>query len=529
MVNANSASTFASTNQCDWRPSSRQRTSRTMRIRSGVACIIASVGLAGCLKPATCFELLACSLDDRDAGMHPSDGGDAEAGTSNDIDGDSFATQGTDAAVSSGAATTLIGNDGGSPEVSRPSDAGVFSTMGEGGVGPDAAVDASDNRSGGGLADGGASEPDSAVATCADGYRLVGESCELVPRVQVGGGFYLNGAAGHTCVVARNGDVSCWGDNRAGQCGVADQDAVADEDGEEASRVHLPASAVSVALGAETTCALANDGRVFRLGQPSRGDVQEVTLDGRAVALGAGAGFGCALLEDGGVWCWGANTYGATGQGKANGDTELPGRVSGLDPVSQLAVGDKHVCVLQVEGEVQCWGRGIRGALGADIDALMDESGEVPNQVSLPRPAVKVAAGVAVTCAILDDRSVWCWGVSSANGSSVDSPLPIQIALPDSAVDVAVSGIGCATLASDEVHCWGMPYWDSKAAVPDGNSWRVDLGSDAPTHVSLSPVHMCITLASDRVRCWGTGGWGELGIPSEDVTEAPVTTRIVGY
>lgn len=516
--------TLNTANRGDCPGAARQRTRHGMRIESRVVGVVVALGVSGCLEPATCYELLACSDDNRDAGTQ----------TLNLKDGGSLVTRGFDAAHNSNVVLTSSDDGGASADVSRvPDAASPTSVTPDGGANADFVVDAAGDASDTISLDSGFEEPDSGGGGCAEGYRTAGEGCELAPRVEVGGGFYLNGAAGHTCVIARNGDVRCWGDNRSGQCGDAIEEAVADEPGEDPSIVHLATPAVAIALGPEATCALTNDGRVFEWGGPSKGTVREAVVNAKAVGVGVGSGFKCVLLETGEVWCWGDNSYGATGQGSGSGSTEAPARVGGLEFASQLVVGDQHACVLQASGEVRCWGRGLRGALGVETEALMDQPDEVPNPVFLPGPATKVAAGTAVTCAIVDDGSVWCWGsgaTAGANGTSADSPLPSKIALTDHALDLALSGVGCAILTNHQVQCWGAPYWHLDQAVSIGNSWQVDLGSDWSSHVSLSPIHMCVTLASDRVRCWGQlGAWGELGVPPEAVVEGPVTTRIVGY
>ena len=69
--------------------------------------------------------------------------------------------------------------------------------------------------------------------------------------------------------------------------------------------------------------------------------------------------------------CWGANNEAQLGYGHLSriGDNESPvsaGDVelgTGLEAY-QIAIGDKHTCVLLTDGAVRCWGLNTSGQLG---------------------------------------------------------------------------------------------------------------------------------------------------------------------
>ncbi|MDQ3035456.1 MAG: hypothetical protein M3Y87_23830, partial [Myxococcota bacterium] len=155
-------------------------------------------------------------------------------------------------------------------------------------------------------------------------------------------------------------------------------------------------------------------------------------LEGRRVVqLGLGVWHACALLDDGRVRCWGEGVGGALGRG----DREI-GRapelvaaldhvsalhgVSGLDDVTQLAVGAEHTCALREDGTIACWGANGSGQLG---DGVGDHPGaiceahrtvfdcsDVPVGVVEVDDAVAIAAGASHTCAIRAGGEVACWG-----------------------------------------------------------------------------------------------------------------------
>src|SRR5262249_19331821 len=83
-----------------------------------------------------------------------------------------------------------------------------------------------------------------------------------------------------------------------------------------------------------------------------------------ATMVGVGSNHVCALDDQGVVSCWGRdNGYGQLGDG-----TERihrgPRPVPGLHDAISLAVGFQHACALIRGGEVYCWGENHDGQLG---------------------------------------------------------------------------------------------------------------------------------------------------------------------
>jgi alpha-tubulin suppressor-like RCC1 family protein len=153
----------------------------------------------------------------------------------------------------------------------------------------------------------------------------------LVP-VSIPAARAIGAGAFHTCVVLETGDITCWGQDDAGQVGVP----------------------VDPALG------IRPPGSIVDLG-PGR--------TGRAI--GAGASHSCALLDDFSIKCWGYNIDGELGIGTSSnrGDDEplgadLPPVALGSLPVSRLALGANHTCAIQAAG-VKCWGLNDSGRLGS--------------------------------------------------------------------------------------------------------------------------------------------------------------------
>ncbi|MGB7540252.1 MAG: hypothetical protein WBM17_17050 [Anaerolineales bacterium] len=162
----------------------------------------------------------------------------------------------------------------------------------------------------------------------------------------------------HTCAAMDAGEVRCWGFNETGQLG----------DGTNENR-DIPVAvkgwtgeAVSLAAGWGHTCALAAEGGVKCWGDDGIGQlgnninsissnspVDVFGLMRGVTAITAKGGHACALLVDGSVQCWGDNTYGQLGDGTAV-NRMTPVTVAGLDGgVQAVAAGWNHTCAIIAE------------------------------------------------------------------------------------------------------------------------------------------------------------------------------------
>jgi hypothetical protein len=171
------------------------------------------------------------------------------------------------------------------------------------------------------------------------------------------------GSAGDdfSCLVWRDGAVSCWGNDSFGQLG----------NGLDGSTL-MPTTFVDIAAVARLdsnrfqTCATRFDGlvRCWGLGAdvadtglepapiPGEGVVETVVADDVS----------CALLADGGVRCWGQNYDGAAGVG--HGDpVSVPTSPLGLSGVVDLDAAGANVCAVLETGDLACWGANQHGQI----------------------------------------------------------------------------------------------------------------------------------------------------------------------
>ncbi|HIE72591.1 MAG TPA: RCC1 repeat-containing protein, partial [Planctomycetes bacterium] len=130
----------------------------------------------------------------------------------------------------------------------------------------------------------------------------------------------------HTCALRSNGNVSCFGANNLGQLGMGRNDVQT-----QPQQSLLPEGAVSLSCGQHHTCAKMSNGTLMCWGWNSRGQLGDPTSGnsymvwpvsvhgiGAQRLLALGAEHSCVLQEDGRVWCVGRNDYGQLGNGTSD-------------------------------------------------------------------------------------------------------------------------------------------------------------------------------------------------------------------
>lgn len=119
--------------------------------------------------------------------------------------------------------------------------------------------------------------------------------------------------------------------------------------------------------------------------------------------------------------------------------------------------GYTHSCLISGQGIVRCEGENGRGELSGNT---ISPTGFVV--VPLPGRAIFVTARNYTTCALLEDRSVYCWGENTfaqvtGLSTSASERVPIQVAgLPSTITKIALTEkSGAALTESGELWTWG--------------------------------------------------------------------------
>jgi len=252
----------------------------------------------------------------------------------------------------------------------------------------------------------------------------------------------LAGSSSRTCGIRDDGALACWGNGELGRLadGVPDEPHTTPSPtrARRGSTGEYVADALQVVAGDTHSCLLNRDHQVECWGDNSQGqlgtggDVERTAttqlipnLDG-VEALAAGASHTCAL-RSGEVWCWGANDDAQLGfEGSSPG---VPTQIRNLTGVSSIASGAYHVCALRFDGTLFCWGNNFGDQLGTK--QVPQQAIPTPTRVEI-EPVQSVFAGSTAlhTCAITRSGRAFCWGsnelgeLGRGETTHVSEPLP---------------------------------------------------------------------------------------------------------
>jgi alpha-tubulin suppressor-like RCC1 family protein len=386
----------------------------------------------------------------------------------------------------------------------------------------------------------GASEPVDASASGARDASPIVDDAAGAPGTVATGIAELAAGYFHTCARWNDGLVRCWGDDEFGQLGDGMSSASCTEaDGGVASCRRTPLlvpglpRAVHLAAGGNHTCALAGDGTVWCWGANGEGQVgidtgglvqttavQVPGLTG-VMEVAAGGEHTCARVSDGTVYCWGNNDLGQLGDGTGV-SRATPAPVLWLNAATGLAyqpialsLGRYGTCSRLGDGSAICWGQWWTA----------DPSNTSPHVISTRSIGGLIASiGLALdtTCAVLTDGTTWCTsygGTDPGCGATLQVPnrgrWSWQLAQP--MTSVAVGDGGWCTRARD-----GLVYCDGYSGACCSCAPSQPLGGvTAAAAVATGFAHACALLADQTVECWGDDEFGQLGHGASGDTGVP--------
>ncbi len=337
---------------------------------------------------------------------------------------------------------------------------------------------------------------------------------------------------GHSCGVATDDRVYCWGGNTWGQLG----------DGTTRSRstpvaVQTTLRFRSVSAGGQHTCALTTDDRAYCWGFGVGGQLGDGTTNNRStpVAVGggrrfrqvtAGRGHSCAVTRFDRAFCWGFNSSGQLGDG-TNSNRSTPVAVhGGGNRFRQVSAGGGFTCGVTTRSRAYCWGSNFEGQLGDRT--RVDHSR--PAAVYGDRLFNQVSAGEFHTCGITTQKRAFCWGLNKQGQLGIGSLESRRRLRPVAVVGVrqfeAVSAgreHSCGVTASS-TFCWGE---NSVGQLGDGTTTdrsapTTVVGGIQFTGVGTGPAHSCGVSSGGGAYCWGGNAKGELGNGTTDDSRSPV-------
>jgi alpha-tubulin suppressor-like RCC1 family protein/uncharacterized protein YjdB len=343
----------------------------------------------------------------------------------------------------------------------------------------------------------------------------------LSPRPVAGSQLFTGIAAGaaHSCGLAADGSVFCWGNNSYGQLGTGTTATSLVP-----ARVTAPAGVVFIAIAAGDyhSCGVAASGAAYCWGSQLAGELGvgstvpetctsaagslpcstrpvEVAGGIRFTRITAGNLFTCAVAENAMAYCWGLNSTGNLGNGTLSG-RDVPTVVAGAYAFASISAGAFHACGLTVRGQALCWGLAEQGQLGAALqpgDTCSTSSGVLP----CSRVPVAVTSGGTdyrqidtghyQSCAVTPAGDAFCWGLNqggqlgvpatgpalcgSSSGWLPCSRSPVQVAGSRSFREIVAGGYHTLGLSAGTAFSWGA-NWYGQLGAGDRTSRSIPFG-----------------------------------------------------
>ncbi len=265
-------------------------------------------------------------------------------------------------------------------------------------------------------------------------------------------------------------------------------------------------------------------------------------LPGKALRVALGESTEYALLEDGTVVAWGTNDEGQLGNGAMGASGQLgiypkpsitPVRVTGLADITQIEAGGKHAMALRKDGTVWAWGSRDNAAIGDGKPTTLRPLRAIgPTRVSGLEGITQIAVGYSYNLALGSDGRVWSWGSNSEGELGVGTRdtgwLPAVVTGLDRVVAIAAgsgaSGKGISGAVRDDGTVW---MWGTNTSAQMGNG-EGPMSPDDPGARNLRPVqvngvagakslsigfgHVAALLGDGTLRMWGHDGWGQVGV-----------------
>lgn len=259
---------------------------------------------------------------------------------------------------------------------------------------------------------------------------------------------------------------------------------------------------------------------------------QQTGIDGfgQGRDLAAGLGHLCAIDRDGGLWCWGDNAFGQCGRPLTEPTVAAPARVAGEGFVSVTA-GDHHTCALRADGAAFCFGDDSAAQLGRGASGGPSPT---PVRAAEAQSFRSIAAGRAHTCGVTTSGALWCWSTDSAaaaaiGGRSEEPGRPGPASVETNLVTVAAGGDRtCAIFADGKLRCMGEGPLGDGTRSPSSSFVRVrePEGTSKFLDVAVGVRHACGQLrsasgASRLVACWGDNALGAAASGSTLLALAP--------
>jgi len=233
-------------------------------------------------------------------------------------------------------------------------------------------------------------------------------------------------------------------------------------------------------------------------------------------SLVAGDRHTCVVKLDGTVHCWGDNQFGQIGQAMLTPSTtpvEVVGPFAAGTPAT-LVSARNHTCAQRDDGTVYCWGDNSTGQVNpaSGVLAVTD-----PTLAAWATGTTGgVAAGGGHTCSARGiAAATTCWGDNTSGQltSAAVGPTPVNnVSGVEYSQVVAGDDFSCGAQLTGAVQCWGNNAQSQLANAGAGATSNTPVAASVGNAAALvaGSQHACAQVGSG-VQCWGRGNLGQLG------------------
>ncbi len=332
----------------------------------------------------------------------------------------------------------------------------------------------------------------------------------------------LSSGGSHSCGIADDGSLWCWGGNEHGQLGVGDTD-----HRDRPARVGSQSDWIQVSAGRTHSCGIREGGSLWCWGQ-SRGRLglgddgftesrHSPTRVGEQTGwewVSGGAVHSCGI-RDGAAYCWGRNREGQLGLGHTHDQTS-PRAVDSEVEFVEIAAGDVHSCGIGADGSLWCWGENRRGAVAS---GHFTSSRTSPYRSGTATDWVTVSLGEERGCGLRDrsdGKRLYCWGNNEDGalgfGDNDDRAGPREREGLWSALAMGHRH-GCGIAEDGSLWCWGDGGDGRLGTGGTTRAWRAEQAGSKTDWVALTAGdrHGCGLRDGGTLWCWGDNEHGRLG------------------
>jgi alpha-tubulin suppressor-like RCC1 family protein len=251
---------------------------------------------------------------------------------------------------------------------------------------------------------------------------------------------YVDTGSYHACAITTANVLKCWGNNWDGTLGRASNSRNVEVSDSGTLYTH-------VSGGRNHTCGVTVDKKMRCFGNNNQGQIGNGVVDNAAYPaqiidattdyqyISATENGNCAITTNNKLKCWGADTYGRTGNGATTGNVTNPELIDGSEDYKLVDTGREHTCAITTSNKLKCWGRNHVGQLGTgSVTAQEDLPLVIDGANDYKEVTVGGAWGTNYTCALRLNGDLRCWGDNGAGqlglGDNTDrtaGPVDVQL------------------------------------------------------------------------------------------------------